>query len=200
MWHTTCCCNSGVVDHGVNWIHILLIFHVRIDIAEQKITSGRQIGQLQQFGVVVKLRKMITSNSVIDRLLVLMMLRRHRLQLDDVLLLLLVGVRIGDGDDVGSGGCGGGVGARADGMHRLRRAVVLLELQLDGGGRRKVVVVELVQTGGVGRLQRLQLMQTVLRTAVDVVGGHWHVAAVAGGYWHKNVLLIHLKGLVQWQK
>lgn len=100
-------------------------------------------------------------------------------------------MRIGDGDDVGSGGCGGGVGGGVDGRHRLRRAVelVVVGVQLDGGGRRKVVV-ELVQTDGAGRLQRLQLMQTVLRTAA-VVGGHLHVAAVVGGYWHKNVLLIH---------
>lgn len=133
---------------------------------------------------------MITSNSVIDLLLVLMLPQRRRLQMDDVLLLRLVGVRIGDGDDVGSGGCDDGVGGGADGMHRLRRAVELLMVgvQLDGGGRRKVVVV-LVRIGGVGRLQRLQLMQTVLRTAV--AGGHLHVVAVVGGYWHKNLLLIH---------
>lgn len=130
-------CVGAVAGHGVDWIHVLLVLHVGIDVGEQKIAARRQIGEFDQFGVVVfeLLLLLITNNNVIVLLLVLLLLQRRCLQLDDDRLRLLVGVLIGGGDGAGSGGCGAGAGA--DGMlNRLRRAgQVLVVVLLDGGGR-----------------------------------------------------------------
>lgn len=131
-------CVGAVAGHGVDWIHVLLVLHVGIDVGEQKIAARRQIGEFDQFGVVVfelLLLLLITNNNVIVLLLVLLLLQRRCLQLADDRLRLLVGVLIGGGDGAGSGGCGAGAGA--DGMlNRLRRAgQVLVVVLLDGGGR-----------------------------------------------------------------